>query len=262
MRACAELAVPTAGRQPELAALLAAHAAEPAGEPAADGSAHWLERRIFQVPELLADLSIPAPAGLAEDLAEVAAVVRPGRHEVFSPGDICPDNNLLTTGGVRFVDFESAEFHSVFLDAAYLRMPFSTCWCVFRLPERIGRAAENAYRELLCQVFPDLSSDERWQAGVRHAMAAWTLHAMTYLLDRSMVADKSMIDDGRTAPTARQLLHYRWRRLVAVLEPAGELPALCALARALLTATKYWQVPELPLYPAFRRVADGQSGPG
>ncbi len=131
-------------------------------------------------------------------------------------------------------------------------MPFSTCWCVFRLPERIGRAAETAYRELLCQVFPDLASDERWLAGVRRATAAWTLHAMTYLLDRSMVADKSMIDDGRTAPTARQLLHYRWRRLVAELEPTGELPALCALARALLTATEYWQVPDLPLYPAFR----------
>jgi hypothetical protein len=260
VRACGELAVATAGRQPELTTLLAAHGAG----PAADGSAHWLERRIFQVPVLLAELSIPAPAGLAEDLAEVAAIARagrppgrqpgrwPGQYEVFSPGDICPDNNLLTAEGVRFVDFESAEFHSVFLDAAYLRMPFSTCWCVFRLPERIGRMAEAAYRKRLGQIFPDLASDERWQAGVRRAMAAWNLHAMTYLLDRSMAADKSMIDDGRTAPTARQLLHYRWRQLVAELEPADELPALCALARGLLAATEYWQVPELPLYPAFR----------
>ena len=140
----------------------------------------------------------------------------------------------------------------MFLDAAYLRMPFSTCWCVFRLPERVGRAAEAAYRDLVCRVFPDLASDERWQPGVRRAMAAWTLHAMTYLLDRSMTADKSMIDDGRAAPTARQLLRYRWRRLLAELEPAGELDSLCALARDLLTVTEHWQVPELPLYPAFR----------
>ena len=269
-RACGELATATAGRQQELAALRAAHstgpgaagaepaAAGPAGArpagagPAADGSAHWLERRIFQIPALLASLSIPAPARLASDLAEVAGIVRPGQPQVFSPGDICPDNNLLTAGGVRFIDFESAEFHSVFLDAAYLRMPFSTCWCVFRLPDRIGRAAEAAYRDLVGRVFPGLGSDERWQPGVRRAMAAWTLHAMTYLLDRSMAADKSMIDDGRAAPTARQLLRYRWRRLLAELEPAGELESLCALAGDLLTATENWPVPDLPPYPAFR----------
>ncbi len=181
-RACGELATATAGRQQELAALRAAHStgpgaagakpaaawpasARPAGAgPAADGSAHWLERRIFQIPALLASLSIPAPARLASDLAEVAGIVRPGQPQVFSPGDICPDNNLLTAGGVRFIDFESAEFHSVFLDAAYLRMPFSTCWCVFRLPDRIGRAAEAAYRDL---GRPSLS-----RPGQRRALAA------------------------------------------------------------------------------------------
>ena len=262
VRACGELAVVTAGEQPELAALLATHRAEPAGgraepaaggdEPAASGSAHWLERRILQIPAILGELSLPAPAGLAGDLAEVAWIVRPGQPEVFSPGDICPDNNLLTAVGVRFIDFESAEFHSVFLDAAYLRMPFSSCWCVFRLPERIARAAETAYRDRVCRVFPDLAGDDRWRPGVRRAMAAWTLHAMSYLLDRSMAADKSMIDDDRAAPTARQLLRYRWRQLAAELEPAGELESLCALARGLLAATEHWQVPDLPLYPAFR----------
>jgi hypothetical protein len=250
------------GPAAELAALLAAHRAAPAAngsepaadgpEAAADGSAHWLERRIFQIPELLAELSLPAPASLAGDLAEVAGIVRPGQPEVFSPGDICPDNNLLTAGGVRFVDFESAEFHSVFLDAAYLRMPFSSCWCVFRLPDRIARVAEATYRDRVSRVFPDLASDDQWRRGMRRAMGAWTLHAMSYLLDRSMAADKSMIDDDRAAPTARQLLRYRWRRLVGELEPAGELESLCALARGLLAATEHWQVPELPVYPAFR----------
>jgi hypothetical protein len=262
VRACGELAAVTAGQQPELAALLAAHrvapaadGAEPAAdgaEPAADGSEHWLERRIFQIPAILGEPSLPAPAGLAADLAEVAGIVRPGQPEVFSPGDICPDNNLLTAGGVRFVDFESAEFHSAFLDAAYLRKPFSTCWCVFRLPERISLPAEAAYRDRVCRAFPDLATDACWLPGVRRAMAAWTLHAMSYLLDRSMAADKSMIDDDRAAPTARQLLRYRWRRLLGELEPAGELQSLSALARGLLTATEHWQVPELPLYPAFR----------
>jgi hypothetical protein len=74
----------------------------------------------------------------------------------------------------------------------------------------------------------------------------------TYLLDRSLAADRPMIDNARAAPTARQLLRHRWRRLLAELQPTRELPAVRALARQLLARSENWQVPELPLYPAFR----------
>ncbi len=82
---------------------------------------------------------------------------------------------------------------------------------------------------------------------------------MTYLLDRSLVADKPMIEDGRVAPTKRQLLRYRWQRLQEELNPVAgansddaEFPALSALATQLLARTEHWQVPDLPVYPAFR----------
>ncbi len=247
-RACGELALACAGREAELARLLAGYRT---GQDGAAGG-HWLPRRIRDVPGLLAELSIPAPPGLDADLAEIASILEPGSYHVFSPGDICPDNNLLTPSGVRFIDYENAEYHPAFLDAAYLRMPFSTCWCVFRLPYRLQRSAEAVYRDLVAQVHPDLASDEVWLPGVRRAVAAWTLHAMTYLLDRSLLTDRPMIDDGRAAPTGRQLLRYRWTRLIAELEPAGELTALRALASQLLERTAQWQLPELPLYPAFR----------
>jgi len=247
-RACGDLAVASAGRQDELARLTAAHRIA----PTAGSRDHWLQHRLGEIPALLAGLKIPAPPGLGVDLAEVASILRPGQYEVFSPGDICPDNNLLTAGGIRFVDYESAEFHSGFLEAGYLSMPFSTCWCVFRLPDDIARSAETAYRDLVSAVHPDLASDAVWRPGLRRAVAAWTLHAMTYLLDRSLIADRPMIDDGRAAPTARQLLRYRWQRLLTELEPAGELSSICALARDLLARTEDWRVPSLPLYPAFR----------
>jgi hypothetical protein len=248
-RACGELAVGTAGRQRELAGLLAAYRIA----PATDASDEWLARSVEEIPALLAELPIEPSAGLEGDLADVASILRNGRYEVFSPGDICPDNNLLTADGVRFVDFESAEYHCAFLDAAYLRMPFSTCWCVFRLPDELARSAETIYRDQVSRIFPDLASDAIWEAGLKRAVAAWTLHAMKYLLDRSASADLPMIDDGRAAPTARQLLRYRWRRLLAELAPAAELPALCALADQLLSATDRWQAPDLPLYPALRQ---------
>lgn len=175
----------------------------------------------------------------------------PSQFEIFSPGDICPDNNLITASGVKFIDFESAEFHSVFLDAAYLRMPFSSCWCVFRLPDELALSAQARYRGLLSAAFPELAVDEIWQQGVRRAMAAWTLHALTYLLDRSLAADESMNSLATHAPTRRQLLRYRCQRLREELDQAGDLPAISALMSNLLEATQSWRMPGLPLYPAF-----------
>ncbi|HVB43904.1 MAG TPA: hypothetical protein VNF47_14545 [Streptosporangiaceae bacterium] len=285
-RACGELAVSSVGRQQELTAAVSAYrdAARTQRRPAhAPGSAHasssggmasasaraaastdvgdgggagnWLERRILEIPGLLGALAIQAPAGLADDLADVASSLRTGRWQVFSPGDICPDNNLITADGPRLIDFESADFHSVFLDAAYLRMPFSSCWCVFGLPARLAAAAEAVYRNLLCQVFPELADDGIWQPGLRRAMAAWTLHAMIHLLDRSVVADASMNGVAPAAPTARQLLRHRWQRLRSELEPAAELPAILALVHHLITATEHWHTPELPFYPSFQQPA-------
>ena len=261
--ACGQLAVRTAGRQRELASLRAAHSCSSApASPAADreseseseseSAAGWLERRIRSVPDALGALALPLPDGLGADLDAIAAILRPGHFEVFSPGDICPDNNLVTAAGIRFIDYESAEFHSVFLDAAYLRMPFSTCWCVFRLPDELAAAAEAAYRAEVSQAFPELASDGVWRPGVRLAMAAWTLHAMTYLLEASMIADRPMHDHRTPVPTARQLLRYRWQRLREELSPTRELPAITALMASLLHATRAWHAPDLPPYPAFR----------
>jgi hypothetical protein len=245
--ACGQLAARTAGRQGELARLRTAYL-DGGGSL---GDTHWLADCVRSAAGLAALLDVTPPPGLAGDLAAVAAILEPGAYEVFSPGDICPDNNLLTSSGLRFLDYESAEFHSAFLDAAYLRMPFSTCWCVFRLPGDLAGAAEAAYRAELRGVFPDLAADAGWRPGVLRAVAAWTIHCMSYLLDRSVAADKPMHDSRVPVPTARQLLRYRWQVLGAELDAAGELPALNELARRLLTATEHWQVPDLPLYPAW-----------
>lgn len=89
--------------------------------------------REAELTALLPALGLAPPPGLQDDLDKVLAATAPQRYPVFSPGDICPDNTLLTGHGLQLVDFEGAGYHSVFLDAAYLRMPFATCWCVFRL---------------------------------------------------------------------------------------------------------------------------------
>jgi hypothetical protein len=245
--ALGRLAVHAAYRESEHARLLAQYLA---GRPGNRLLAE-LGDRIRGVAARAALLGVPEPAGLAAELAAVAGLTRATRYRVFSPGDACTDNNQVAPDGVRFLDYEDAGFHSVFLDAAYLRMPFSTCWCVFRLPAGLAAEAEADYRSAVCRVHADLTDDAVWQRGVRQAMAAWTMNSMGWLLNQALAGNAPLSED-RPAPGARQLLRHRWRVLAAELTAAGELPALTALVTDLLAATESWQVPELGPYPALR----------
>jgi hypothetical protein len=210
-----------------------------------------LGNRILHAAEAVDEIGLAPPDGLRAELAEVAAAAGSDRYAVFSPGDICPDNNMLSGDAIKFLDFESAGFHSAFLDAAYITMPFSTCWCVFRLPAELTAAAEAAYRSAVCAVRPELAGDSEWQAGVRCGAAAWTLSSLSWLLRSAIEAD-APTDPDAESPRTRQLIRYRWQTLARELETAGELPAITELMRSLLAVTEKWQAPELPLYPAFR----------
>ena len=202
-------------------------------------------------------LGVPEPAGLAAELDTVAALTRGAtRYRVFGPGDACPDNNQVIPDGVRFLDYEDAGYHSVFLDAAYLRMPFSTCWCVFRLPAGLAAQAEAAYRSEVGRVHADLADDAVWRRGVRGAMAAWTMSSLGWLLSQALAGD-APIDGDRASPGARQLLRHRWQVLAAELTAAGERPAITKLLTGLLAATQAWQAPELGPYRALRDWDEG-----
>ncbi len=247
-RGCGRLSAVGRGRREIFDSLRSQYVAKP---PEAGPASH--AQLILRTPERIALLGVPVPAGLHAELAEVARVTdSTGPYQVFSPGDICPDNNVLTGDGVKFLDFEDAGFHSAFLDAAYVRMPFSTCWCVFRMPAEVGREAESAYRSEVSALWPELASDAVWQAGLRRAVAAWTLTSMWWLLRRSLEGDAPLEPEAAASPRTRQLMRHRWRVLAGELEPSGELPVLAGLMRSLLAATEGWQAAELPLYPAFR----------
>jgi hypothetical protein len=246
-RACGSLAVAASKRLDVLPALRARYSRGQLRWPALSE----LAASIRAAPERAAMAGVAAPPGLPAELAEIASAAECGEFGVFSPGDLCPDNNLVTPAGVRLLDFEAAGVYPVFLDAAYIRMPFSTCWCVFRLPEGLGQAAEAVYRELVSEIWPELARDEVWQAGMRRGIAAWSLNSMGWLLRRSMAGDFPL-DEDRISPRTRQLMRYRWRTLAGELEPSGEFPAVAQLARLLLAATDGWDAAALPLYPVFR----------
>ena len=86
---------------------------------------------------------------------------RPGRpcsptaeHHALSPADVCPDNNLLLPDGCRLIDFEWAEVRHPAWDAAYLAVPWPTCWCSWRIPDASAERALDAYREAAVEGIP------------------------------------------------------------------------------------------------------------
>ncbi|MEU9833087.1 hypothetical protein AB0D67_16295 [Streptosporangium sp. NPDC048047] len=207
----------------------------------------WIPALAPRLSELLDELGLAAPPGLAEDLA-LAGTVEHDEYPAFTPGDTCPDNNLLTDDGLRLIDFESAAYESVFLTAAYCRMPFSSCWCVFTLPDGMAEKIEETYRAEVVTIYPALADDAVWNAGVRRAVAVWTAHTTTFLLPRVTEEDRLMHRTRRPVATMRQVIRHRWETASALTE----FPAFAETMRLLLREVAGpWKVTPLPGYPAF-----------
>ncbi|ROR46343.1 hypothetical protein [Kitasatospora cineracea] len=208
----------------------------------------WQRQNADAFLGLLTECGLTAPPGLAEELAAVGTADGE-RYPGFTPGDTCPDNNLITPRGLRLLDFEASGYQSVFLTAAYCRMPFSSCWCVYRLPADLARRTEEAYRTEVVTRYPDLAEEALWQAGMARAAVVWTVDSTLHLLRRALPEDGPMHRTRRPVPTRRQVLRHRW---TSALRLPGH-PAFTATVRLLLSELAAgWDAPELPGYPAFR----------
>jgi Phosphotransferase enzyme family len=232
------LAAGSVHRRDDLSLLRARYGAEPARP--------WLATNLGMLPAALAEAGLSAPPGLAGELTRVAAAAEE-EFPAFSPGDTCPDNCLLTPEGPRLIDFEAAGFQSVFLTAAYCRMPFATCWCVGRMPASLAEEIEEIFRGEVAEAYPALADDAVWHAGMDRAIAAWTAAATARGLPR-LVKDELRRPPSRPMPTRRELARHRWTMASTV----EGLPAFAATMRLLLhEVAGAWDAGPLPAYPAF-----------
>ncbi|WP_030717222.1 phosphotransferase [Streptomyces griseus] len=79
--------------------------------------------------------------GYAEALARLHALTHALLH-----GDPCPGNDLRTSDGVRFVDFERASLGNGLVELAYFRIGFPTCWCAMSVTGAPLAEVEDIYR--------------------------------------------------------------------------------------------------------------------
>ncbi|MEU6237993.1 hypothetical protein [Kitasatospora sp. NPDC047058] len=240
------LAASSVPRRAEFAALWQRH---DQGRPSWEDEP-WQRQNVDAFLDLLAECGLTVPPGLAEELTAIGTAGG-DRYPGFTPGDTCPDNNLITADGLRLIDFEAAGYQSVFLTAAYCRMPFSSCWCVYRLPDDLARRIEQSYRLEVLAPYPELADEMLWQAGMAQAVVVWTVYSTLHLLRRALPQDGPMHRTRRPVPTRRQVLRHRW---TGALGLTG-YPAFTATMRLLLSElASGWDVPDLPGYPAFAAI--------
>jgi hypothetical protein len=165
---------------------------------------------------------------------------------VLSPGDACPDNNVVRADGagadhVVLLDFEYAEARHPAWDLAYLTVPWPTCWCSWQLSPVARERAVAAYLERA-----GLTGDRDFAGDLALATQGWALATAARLLDPALV------DDAWDVPEMPSPRLRAWHRLETAAAASGD-DVLSALAGEMLGALRQrWGPQPLPLAPAYR----------
>lgn len=202
------------------------------------------------LPEALSLLGLGIGSLIADDLdALVEDLTDESCWPSFTHGDPCPDNNVIeSTGRVRFFDFEFSRVRPAMVDAAYLVVPFPTCWCVAQLPASMTEQLESTYRTSFARHVPEAREDARWGAAITAGSAAWMLSEICRRMPLLMENDR---DWGLS--TWRQRLLYRLPAFVELVERHGQRRALGELAGMVhrQLATEWEDTDRIAGYAAF-----------
>ncbi|RZS34327.1 hypothetical protein EV193_109114 [Herbihabitans rhizosphaerae] len=251
-RSLGRLHATTAGREADFDALLRRLDVVSSKDPlTVEGRA-----ALTGLPELLESaLGVSASSGALDAAERARGLLTASRHRAFSPSDSCPDNNLITSRGVRFLDFEGGCVRNIMLDAAYLRVPFPSCWCSFALPSGMTEAMLAAWRAEVRSMWPDLDEDPVLMPKLLDAQLFWVwLATWNYLpsATEGAVGAIGVRHASPVLPSRGAVLAGRWRRLAEDAALAG-VDAVAEHAEAVVAGLeRRFGEMDLPLYPAFR----------
>ena len=244
----------TAGREKDFGALLRRLGERAWRDPMADEA-----RAAFAgVAGLLRhELGVVATPAAIQEAHDTARLLGGTRYRAFSPSDTCPDNNLVTSRGVRFVDFEWGCFRDIALDAAYFRVPFPGCEASFALPPGMADTLLATWRNEIAAVWPDLEESGRLDARLFDAQLLWVWLCTWWFLPRIRVRDQHVGQDAGRSPRISTALSHYWDQLAADATVAGKsATAELGVAVAEALNKRFPDAPAaLPVYPAFRTAA-------
>jgi len=241
-RSLGRLHASTASREADFNALL-----RRLGGPARGGdTAH--ELACAQLPALLEKtVGVAVPEEIRVQVERAADEARSMSFRAFSPVDLWPDNNLVTSDGVRFLDFERGRVRNVLVDAAYLRVPFASSPESLALPAGMSEAMVAAWRSEVADIWPQLADDEVLSRYLLDGQLLWVWTTTWELLH-------ALRPQAHAGPTGRAaaLVTY-WRELARQAEVAGaEVLTAHAVEIGDALDDRFGPGLELALYPAFR----------
>jgi len=199
---------------------------------------------------LLNSLGIQPESNWLYDLNTINETMNhPGDFLSYIHADACPDNVLDTGEGLRLIDFETGHFGHAFIDIAYGRMMFPSCWCANRLPRNVVQQMENTYRAILVKQRPSVENDSIFETALVKACGYWMLSTLTRHLESAVRRDLNW-----GISTTRQRILARLEAFVTTTQEFNQLPGLRGTASRLLDLLQQrWRsTPSLPDYPAFR----------
>lgn len=253
-RALGRMQAATAGRENDFGALLRRLGERAWRDPIAEDA----RSALAGLPGLLtAELGVTVPPAALNHARETARLLGGARYRAFSPSDTCPDNNLVTSRGVRFVDFEWGCFRDIALDAAYVLVPFPGCESCFALPPGMADTMLEAWRNEIAAIWPDLDELGQLDSRLLAAQLLWVWLCTWWLLPRIRVRDAPVGPDAGRSPRISTALSHYWSALGRAADRGG-LGATAELAAAVGAGLRerFPDAPaELPVYPAFRSVA-------
>lgn len=201
-------------------------------------------------------LGVVLTEAAADELTQIAAELAIASDECpggLVPGDTCPNNALETDAGYVLIDFEAADYRHVVWDAAYLTVPWPSCWCSWRLPDSSVTIALNEWHTTIA---PNLSPSaaERLDEDLRLATIVWAFTQLAWVVQpaaRDESAGRKRWQAQEVGPPARALVQRRLMQLAELLD--SRLPSLEGLTRDLRRVTaQRWGDNPLQLAPAFR----------
>lgn len=215
------------------------------------------------MPDVLADgverlrraadpLGIEVSEQVTDEIVAIAARLD-DEVQVLSPFDACPDNNIRTATGLRLIDFEGATVAHPAWDVAYLRVPWPSCWCAWRMPDTVADRAQQAWQARLQAAMRCRGVEPDWSAidvAIQLASLVWCLVTVGWFLPGAM-ADRRAGGGDLRSPPLRTVVQHRLGRVADC--DVADLVAGRHLARQLTTALPFGhRSHQLPIAPAFR----------
>lgn len=219
---------------------------EPGSVPLTSVAATF-EQNVANLREACGPLGVAVPESLADAFRAEAARLDDDAASTLSPSDACPDNNVLTGNGLALIDFEHAEWRHIAWDVAYLRVPWPSCWCSWRLPDDVADRAVARYRDAMTAHLPYVTTPE-FDRDLSAATDLWAVLYSGWFLPMTLAGDP-LVTTRLDSPRRRALLLHR----LDLARRTSMVPEIAAFADELRGALvgRWGEVP-LALARAFR----------